>query len=68
MTDLPAMTDEQLLQEYETTAIAASSLVPGVEPPTYSTEQLQRHEAAEAELRRRGFTEATPGFWERPRP
>ena len=38
-------------------------LSPGVAPPVYTSEMGTRHEAAEAELIRRGYVEQSPSWW-----
>jgi hypothetical protein len=63
---LPEMTDEDLIEEWETTGATAASIGPGVAPPVHSSELFRRHEAAAEELVRRGFVESMPGYWERP--
>lgn len=65
MPNVADLSDEELLREWEDTKTVATSLRPGVEPPRYTTKQHRRHLAAEAELKRRGFVEGPPGWWER---
>jgi len=63
MPDLADMSDEQVHQEWQDTRMRASSVAPGVAPPTYTSEMAARHEAAEAELTRRGYIEQLPNWW-----
>lgn len=52
--DAAAMSDDELLAEWRTTKAVAPSLE-GREPPAYTPEQHRRHEALEAEAKRRGL-------------
>ena len=54
------LSDEELLAEWEKTKARRSSARFAV-----SNHELQRHMAAEAELKRRGFGENPPGYWTR---
>ncbi len=53
--DLAAMSDDELLAEWRTTKAAAQTLSDYKEPPDYPPEQHHRHEALEAEAKRRGL-------------
>jgi len=62
------LSDEELLAEWHKMKPFAGPGPPGTKPPTYSDEQHRRHMTAEAELKRRGFAENPPGWWNRPDP